>query len=994
MQANHHPLPARLPITIQVDGQPLPATAGQPLIDLLIEAAIELPHVCYHPALGPIQTCDTCVVAVNGEFQRACALTAQADMVVTTATEQLQAVRQEAMQRLLGNHELYCTVCDFNNGDCTLHNAAAQLKIDHQKYEFTPKPYPVDDSNPFYRYDPSQCILCGRCVEACQNLQVNETLSINWEDPNPRVLWDGGRAIDESSCVSCGHCVTVCPCNALMEKTMEGQAGYFTWLPDQVLRPAISAVKASEKVIGYDPLFLISDTEAAAREGRIQRTKTVCTYCGVGCSFEIWTKDRQILKVEPLAEGPANSISTCVKGKFGWDYVNSAERLDKPLIRTDGELRPADWDEALRTVAARLQAIREEHGPDSVAFIGSSKCTNEEAYLTQKIARVIFGTNSVDNCSRYCQAPATLGLWRTVGYGGDTGSFSDIEQAEVVLIVGSNTHTSHPVLATRIKRAGKLHGQKLIVADLREHEMARRADLFLHPKPGTDLIWLSAITKYIFDQGWQDQPFLDQWVNDVEKYRASLAPFTLEFAAQRTGLSIEQLKQTATMIAQAKTVCGLWAMGVTQHSMGSNTSTAIANLLLVTGNYMRPGTGAYPLRGHNNVQGASDFGAINTYYTGYQKVDDDEIRAKFEKAWGVTLPTTKGYDNREMIDAIHEGKIKALFVVGEELSLVDANINYVQDALRKLEFFVVQDIFMSRTAEFADVVLAASPSLEKEGTFVNTERRIQRLYEVMAPWADSRPDWRILTDLAKVLGYDWGYTHPSEIMAEVAQLTPIFAGVTYDRLAGFASLHWPVAADGTDTPLLYTDKFHFDDGKACLYALQWTEPTDQPNAEFDLHLNNGRLLEHFHTGNMTYKSPGIVEKVPDAFVELSPLLAQQRNLQNGDWVQLSSPRGSLEVRVQVNAEVADGELYLLMHSKRQPVNLLTSNAIDPDSHTPAYKEVAVNLRKLDRRDKPVLGPNHPRFGNPTPQRGVEVERKWARADYVFPTADRPEEGKI
>jgi formate dehydrogenase major subunit len=982
------------PLSITIDGQPIAATAGQRLIDLLNDAAVEVPHVCYHPQLGPIQTCDTCIVEINGELRRACAATVEAGMVVTTAADRLVEVRQEAMQRLLGNHELYCTVCDYNNGDCELHNAAARLDISHQKYKFTRKPYAVDDSNPFYRYDPDQCILCGRCVEACQNLQVTETLSINWEDPNPRVLWDGGAPINESSCVSCGHCVTVCPCNALMEKSMEGEAGYFTWLPDEVLRPAIEVVKASETVTGYEPLFLISDTEAAARKARIKRTKTVCTYCGVGCSFEIWTKGREILKVEPTVEGPANGVSTCVKGKFGWDYVNSDERLRKPLIRGADGLEEADWDDALQTVADRLWAIRQEHGPDSVAFIGSSKCTNEEAYLTQKIARAIFGTNSVDNCSRYCQAPATQGLWRTVGYGGDAGSISDIEQAEVVLIVGSNTHVSHPVLAARIRRAGKLNGQKLIVADLREHEMARRADIFLHPNPGTDLIWLSAVTKYILDQGWQDQAFLDRWVNDLDQYRASLEPFTLEFAAARTGLSIDQLKQTAELIAHAETVCGLWAMGVTQHSMGSNTSTAISNLLLVTGNYMRPGTGAYPLRGHNNVQGASDFGAINTYYTGYQKVEDEEIRAKFEKAWGVELPSSKGYDNREMIDAIHDGTIKALFVVGEELSLVDANANYVQDALRKLDFFVVQDIFMSRTADFADVVLAASPSLEKEGTFVNTERRVQRIYEVLEPWKESRPDWRILTDLAKAWGHDWGYDHPSEIMDEIADLTPMFAGVRYDRLAGFASLQWPVNADGTDTPLLYTDQFHFDDGKARLYPLALTEPSDQPNAEFNLHLNNGRLLEHFHTGNMTYKTPGIVEKVPDVFVEVSPALANERQLQSGDWVQLTSQRGSIEVRVQVSAEVRDSELYLPMHSRTHPINLLTSNVIDPDSHTPAYKEVAVRMQKLGRKDKPALGPNNPRFGNPTPQQGVEVERKWARADYRFPTADRPEDGKV
>ncbi len=981
-------------ITLTVDGRAVSAPADQLLLATLLAADIDLPHVCYHPALGPLQTCDTCLVEVDGEIQRACALPASAELQVNTTSKQVQDARQEAMQRLIANHELYCTVCDFNNGDCTVHNAADALGLKHQKYEFTRKPHAVDDSNPFYRYDPDQCILCGRCVEACQNVQVNETLSINWEDPDPRVLWDGGASIDESSCVSCGHCITVCPCNALMEKSMLNETGYLTWLPPALLRPTIEAVKAAETVTTYRPLFWLSDAEAKARAARVEKTKTVCTYCGVGCSFDIWTKGRKILKVEPSMAGPANGISTCVKGKFGWDYVNSEERLQGPLIREHGELRPASWTEALTAVAEKLRAISAEHGPDSVAFIGSSKCTNEEAYLVQKLARAVMGTNNVDNCSRYCQAPATEGLWRTVGYGGDAGTIADIEAAELVLIVGSNTHVSHPVLASRIKAAGKLRGQKLIVADLREHEMARRADLFLHPSPGTDLIWLSAVTKYILDHDLADWDFLREWVNDLDAYRASLEPFTLDFATARTGLSIEQLQQTAELVANAKTVCGLWAMGVTQHRMGSDTSTAIANLLLVTGNFGRPGTGGYPLRGHNNVQGTSDFGAINTFYTGYQEVDDAEVRAKFEAAWQVDLPTTQGLDNREMIDAIHEGKLKALFVVGEELSLVDANIQYVQEALRKLDFLVVQDIFLSRTAEFADVVLAASPSLEKEGTFVNTERRIQRLYPVFEPLANSRPDWQILTALAGHLGHDWGYSHPSAIMDEIAALTPLFAGVTYERLAGYRSLLWPVAADGTDTPLLYTERFHFDDGKARLHPLEWTEPSDQPNDEFTLHLNNGRLLEHFHEGNMTYKSPGITAKVPDTFLEVPPAVANAQRLQTGDWVRVTSARGSIEARVLVSNEVAGNELYLPMHSSSQPVNMLTSNVIDPDSHTPAYKEVAVKLEKLPQQGKPPLGPNHPRFGNPTPQAGVEVERKWARPDYRFPTAEWPKNGKV
>jgi formate dehydrogenase major subunit len=659
---------------INIDGKPQPISPGESLLEAIGKAGIEVPQVCYHPQLGPIQTCDTCMVEADGKLVRACATEARDGMGVSTGSQRAKAAQREAFDKILGNHMLYCTVCDNNNGNCTVHNTTALLQVEHQAIPYRSKSYQQDHTNAFYRYDPDQCILCGRCVEACQNLQVNETLSIDWESPAPRVLWDGGAPIGESSCVSCGHCVTVCPCNALMEKSMLGEAGYFTALPQPALDGMIDVVKGIEPEVGYGPILEISQAESAMRESRIKRTKTVCTYCGVGCSFDIWTHDRHILKVEP-GEGAANGVSTCVKGKFGWDFVNSPDRLTKPLIRDGGKFREATWEEALSLVAERFTAIKKETGPDSLAFISSSKCTNEESYLMQKLARAVIGTNNMDNCSRYCQAPATIGLFRTVGYGGDSGSISDIAQADLVVIIGSNTSESHPVLATRVKRAHKKGKQKLIVADLREHEMARRADVHLHPKPGTDLLWLSAVTRYILDNGLAKTEFLAQWVNGMEEYRKSLEPFTMEMAGKRCGLPIETLEKVARMIASAQRVCVLWAMGVTQHSMGSDTSTAISNLLLATGNYMRPGTGAYPLRGHNNVQGASDHGAMPNNFPGYQSVADAAIRAKFEKAWNVQLPAKPGLDNHQMIDAILGGKLKAMYLFGEEISMVDSNAN-------------------------------------------------------------------------------------------------------------------------------------------------------------------------------------------------------------------------------------------------------------------------------------------------------------------------------
>lgn len=971
---------------ISVNGKRLEFEPGARLIEVINRSDAAVPQVCYHPQLGPIQTCDTCMVEVDGELVRACGTTASDGMKVFTSSPRADAAQREAFDRILGNHLLYCTVCDNNNGNCTVHNTTALLRVEHQEIPYKPKPYSVDLSNPFYRYDPDQCILCGRCVEACQNLQVNETLSINWEDPHPRVQWDGGAPIGESSCVSCGHCVTVCPCNALMEKSMLGEAGYFTSLHETALSVVggmIEVVKGIEPELGYGAILQISELEAAMREGHIKRTKTVCTYCGVGCSYDIWTKGRHILKVEP-EHGPANGVSTCVKGKFGWDYVNSPDRLTKPLIREGEKFREATWDEALNLVARRFREIKVESGPDALAFISSSKCTNEESYLMQKLARAVVGTNNMDNCSRYCQAPATTGLFRTVGYGGDSGSISDIEQASLVVIIGSNAAENHPVLATRVKRAHKLHGQKLIVSDLRKNEMAERADIFLRPRPGTDLFWLSAVTRYILDNGLAKQEFLDRWVNGVAEYRESLAPFTMEMASQRCGVPMETLTTVARTIAESQSMCILWAMGVTQHVMGSDTSTAISNLLLVTGNYMRPGTGAYPLRGHNNVQGASDHGAMPGFFPGYQKVDDAEIRAKFEKAWKATLPAKPGLDNHQMIDGIHDGSIKAMYVFGEEMSLVDSNANYVSAALAKLDFFVMQEIFFSETCRFADVILPASPSLEKEGTFTSTERRIQRLYRAMEPLGDSRPDWQIIQDIANRLGAGWSYKHPSEIYKEIAPLTPLMAGVTYERLEGYKSLQWPVAEDGADQPLLYTRKFDFPDGKARLFPVPWSEPSNQQDAEYDLHLNNGRLLEHFHEGNMTYRTEGIKAKTPCTFVEVSPELATERGIQTGSWVQLTSPYGKVRAQAVVTARVQGKELYMPMNSVEEPVNRLTSSYTDKETHTPAYKETSVHLHLLGENGSNPLPRTNPRFGHPTPQKGVEVERKWKRQDYSQP----------
>ncbi len=965
-----------------VNGQPISTLKNDRLIDVLLGHQIEVPHVCYLPVLGPIQTCDTCVVKVDGQWARACATPVREGLVVDTHSEAVRERQATAMQRILGNHRLYCTVCDNNNGDCTVHNTTELLQIEHQTVPYARRPYPpIDATNPFYRYDADQCILCGRCVEACQNLEVNETLSIDWSMERPRVIWDDHQAIGESSCVSCGHCVTVCPCNALMEKSMLGEAGFLTGIPDSTLKPMIDLVEGIEPSMG--PVFLLSDLEATMRQSRIKRTKTVCTYCGVGCSFNVWTRGRHILQIEPPLEAPVNSVSTCVKGKFGWEFVNSPERLTTPLIREGDHFRPASWDEAMGVVATRLEAVKKQFGKDALMFVASSKGSNEEAYLVQKLARSVIGTNNVDNDSTYCQDPATFGLHETVGFGADSGSLKDIEQADLVVIIGSNTAESHPVYATRVKRAQKTRGQKLVVIDVRRHEMAERADLYIHPQSGSDPYLLLGIQKYLVDQGWVAREFLEQRVNGYDAYVTSLAEYNLDWVAARTGVSSEVIIQLATMIHEAERMSILWAMGITQQGHGSQGSLAIANLLLLTGNFGRTGTGGYPLRGHNNVQGASDFGSKPTYLPGYQRVEDETARARCEKIWGgEPIPSTPGISNTVIADGVLDGRLHALYIVGEDTALVDNNLSRIQQALEQVDFLVVQEVFLTKTAEYADVILPAVPSLEKAGTFVNTERRIQRFYPALPPTGDAKADWEILTLLANRLGAAWSYTDPSQIMEEVSRVAPILAGVHYDRLEGYHTLSWPVSADGTDTPLLYRDRFNHEDGKARLVPVVLSETKIPDSDDYDVLVNNGQLLEHFHEGNLTYRVPGIQHLVPEVFLEVSPQLAQTKALSEGQWVRLVSPQGRARIRVVVTDRVQGNEVYLPMNSVGEgAVNQLTPELLDPDTHTPAYKHTYAKLEVLEEDPGHPLPSGNWRHQHRNPRPGVEVEQKWARSDY-------------
>lgn len=970
---------------VVVEDKVLEAIPNETILTFLLRHNIHIPFICYQPGLDVLESCETCIVEANGHLVRACSTKIGEGMKISISSKRVYEARKKAFDRILRDHYLYCTLCD-KSSYCYLRYWVLHLGIEHQDYKS--KNYPIDDSNPFYIYDPNQCILCGRCVEACQDLVVNEVIHIDWNLNPPRVVWDRGALINQSSCVSCGTCVTVCPVNALMEKKVLGEMGYFTGLNPKIKQGLIQITKQIEKSIDtFQPILEISEIDTKLRT-LVKRTKTVCMFCGVGCSFEVWTKDNKIIKVQPSPNSPANGLATCIKGKFGWDFVNDPHRLKKPLIKENGKFREATWQEALNLIINKLKEIKEKYGPDAIGIIANCTGTNEEAYLAQKLARAVIGTNNVDNCARYCQAPATTGLFRTVGIGADAGTMQDIYNADLVITMGSNTAESHPVLAGKIKRAKKLRGQKLIVVDVRKHEMAERADLFIKVNPGTDLILLNAVSKYIIDKGWEDKKFIQERTVGFEEFKKYLEKFTLDYAEKKTGVKKEDIIKMAEMIHEAGNTCICYAMGITQHQSGSETSTAISNLLLLTGNYGRPSCGAYPLRGHANVQGASDFGALPMYMPGYEKVDDPEVRKRYEEGWKVKLPTKPGLTSTEMIDAIFEGKLKALLIFGEDKVLADSNRQRTTKALQQLELLVVTEIFMTQTASLAHVVLPAAASVEKDGTFVNTERRIQRLYKALDPPGECRPEWQIYQDIANGLGANWNYKHPSEIMDEVARLCPVFAGVNYQRLEGYRSLLWPVAPDGTDTPYLYKDRFNFPDGKARFYPPKYIEPLET-NEQFDLYLDNGRMLEHFHWGNVSYRTAGIKEKVPNVFLEVSPELAKERGLNEGDLVRVVSPVGSIKARVVITNRVQGNTLFLAIHNNlEETINTLTTNVRDPVVKTPAYKELPVRIEKIEEgkgiEPLPLI---NPRRYKGVSQIGIKVEEKWKRPEYS-PIAER------
>ena len=670
------------------------------------------------------------------------------------------------------------------------------------------------------------------------------------------------------------------------------------------------------------------------------KVKTTCIYCGVGCHIVLHVRNGKVVAVSPGKTGPGEG-KLCIKGWSAHEFIHHRDRLTKPLIREEECFREATWDEALNFVAERLMEFRNLNGPDSLGFFSSAKATNEENYLFQKLARAAVGTNNVDHCARLCHASTVVGLVAAFGSGAMTNSQEDLEESDVFFVTGSNTSEQHPLIARRIIRTVK-NGAKLILADPREIPLREYATVYLQQRPGTDVALLNAMMNVILTEGLQDREFIDQRTEGFDALKKTVFRYTPENASEITGIPAKRIEEAARLYAQASRASILFSMGITQHTTGVDNVKSCANLAMLTGNMGRPGTGVNPLRGQNNVQGACDMAALPNYLPGYQSTKSGEVRDRFRESWGVEPPTEAGLTLTEMVNQCGE-KVKAIFVMGENPMLSDPDLNHAEEQFRSLDFLAVSEIFMSETAELADVVLPACSFAEKDGTYTTTDRRVQRVRKAVEPLGDSKPDWWIIQELSRRMGYDMSYGSPSEIMDEVALVAPIYGGVSFSRLES-EDLRWPCRdADHPGTKIMHQGRF--SRGRGVFHALEYRPPAEEPDEDYPYTLTTGRLLFHWHTGTMTRRSWTLTDQVNEAYMEINPMDAEALGVMEEDVVRVSSRRGSIELKADVTPRIRPGTVFIPFHYAEAAVNRLTNNALDPDAKIPEYKVCAVKIEK-------------------------------------------------
>ncbi|OWV30396.1 formate dehydrogenase subunit alpha [Halomonas campaniensis] len=910
------PYPGAATVNLEIDGVSISVPEGTSVLRAAALADINIPKLCATDSLEPFGSCRLCAVQVEGRrgFPASCTTPVVEGMKVTTQNERLAKLRRNVMELYISDHPLDCLTCPAN-GDCELQDMAGSVGLREVRYGFEGENHlqaSKDESNPYFSFDSSKCILCSRCVRACDEVQGTFALTIDGRGFDSKVSAGQNDAFMDSDCVSCGACVQACPTATLMEKSVIDHG-----VPDR------SVV-------------------------------TTCAYCGVGCSFEAQMKGDQLVRMVPYKGGDANHGHSCVKGRFAFGYATHPDRLTTPMIRDsiDQPWREVSWEEAITFAANRLKAIQAEHGRESIGGITSSRCTNEETYLVQKLIRAAFGNNNTDTCARVCHSPTGYGLKTTLGESAGTQTFDSVMKADAIIVIGANPTDAHPVFGSMMRKRLR-QGAKLIVADPRRIDLLKTPHLgeaqHLPLRPGTNVALVNALGHVVVTEGLEDKAFVARRCDTdaYHRWREFIAEprHSPEASEAITGVPAEAVRQAARTYATTGNGAIYYGLGVTEHSQGSTMVMGIANLALATGNIGREGVGVNPLRGQNNVQGSCDMGSFPHELPGYQHVADPIARGRFESVWGVELDDEPGLRIPNMFDAAIEGTFKALYVQGEDIAQSDPNTQHVEAALTSLDCLIVQDIFLNETAKFAHVLLPGSSFLEKNGTFTNAERRINRVRKVTPPVA-GKEDWEVTQDLANALGYPMHYTHPSEIMDEIAQLTPSFAGVSYAKLEERGSLQWPCNAEyPLGMPTMHEVEFPIGLGRFAITEYVATE--ERANRRFPLLLTTGRILSQYNVGAQTRRTDNQRWHDEDV-LELHPSDAELRGVRDGDWLGITSRSGQTVLRARLSERMQPGVVYTTFHHPGSGANVITTDNSDWATNCPEYKVTAVQVEKVSQ----------------------------------------------
>ncbi|MBF0369395.1 MAG: formate dehydrogenase subunit alpha [Magnetococcales bacterium] len=898
-------------IATTIDGTPVSFPAGTLLLQAAKSLGREIPTLCHSDRLQPCGSCRICLVEeVGAGYVPACATEIREGARYVTTSVALDQIRRGILGMILRRHPLHCRGCRVD-GRCQLQRVAIQLGFspDGQAGGSLSE---IDTRHPMIHRHHDLCIQCGVCVRACHEIQGQDVLGMAGRGEGMRVVAGGDLSLEEAGCVSCGQCLYECPTGAL-------QAG------DQT------------------------------RPGSFDReVTTTCGYCAVGCRLRVQVKENRIVGMEPDLDGSANRGHACVKGRFGFQFVEAPDRLRLPLIRQpDGTFRESGWEEALDLVARRFMDIRQREGGRALGVVSSARCTNEENYLLQKMARVVFGTNNIDNCARVCHSPSAFALGEALGTGAGTNSFEDVERSDVLLLVGANPTEAHPVFGARIKQAVR-QGCRLIVIDPRNTELARLADIHIPLRPGSNVPVINAMQSVLIEEELFDEAFIRKHAEGFEAIQDGLQGCTPEWAGEHAGVDGALITQAARLYASGKASQILWGLGITESCQGTVAAFGLINLAIMTGNLGRPGTGSSPIRGQNNVQGACDMGALPNVFSDYQSVTDGAARKRHQAVWGVTPPDQVGLKMPEMLAAAREGALKGLYLVAQDPAQSDPDTQQVLQALEQLEFLVVQDLFLTESARFADVVLPGAGFLEKSGTFVNSDRRIQRIVPAVEPPGEALPDGEITHRLAGRMGYDFGFTaengsgiDPEKVMVEIASLTPNWGGVTYQRLDALGFLQWPcpdVDHPGTD---IVHRAGRFIRGRARLTPTPWRALTQSVDSHYPLMLTTGRILFHYNSGSMTRRTPiAALDGAGEERVRIHPVDAARLNIVTGERVAVISRQGRVTLLAQVSDQSNPGLLFMAFHFPQTRTNLLIGNAADEQTLCPEYKVTPVRLEKV------------------------------------------------